>query len=131
MAQHLFRLDGKIAFVSGARGHLGRAMVQALGAAGAHVIVNGRDDVALARHEAELREQKLSVSRAAFDVSDMGAYDVSPDGSLLLAMVEDKAFNPFISVVDLRSLKEVSRIAIKGLSKNRDIICDVNFCNIV
>jgi len=65
------------------------------------------------------------------DVSDMGAYDVSPDGSLLLAMVEDKAFNPFISVVDLRSLKEVSRIAIKGLSKNRDIICDVNFCNIV
>lgn len=73
MAQHLFRLDGKIAFVSGARGHLGRAMVQALGATGAHVIVNGRDDVALARHEAELREQKLSVSRAAFDVSDMGA----------------------------------------------------------
>jgi len=73
MAQHLFRLDGRTAFVSGARGHLGRAMVQALGGAGAHVIINGRDDAALARHEAELGEQKLSVSRAAFDVSDMGA----------------------------------------------------------
>jgi NAD(P)-dependent dehydrogenase (short-subunit alcohol dehydrogenase family) len=71
MAQHLFRLDGKTAFVSGARGHLGRAMVQALGSAGAHVIVNGRDDDALARYEAELKEQKFSVSRAAFDVADM------------------------------------------------------------
>lgn len=48
-------------------------MVQALGAAGAHVIVNGRDDSTLAEFEAQLKEQKISVSRAAFDVADMGA----------------------------------------------------------
>jgi len=73
MAQHLFRLDGKTAFVSGGRGHLGRAMVQALCEAGAHVIVNGRDDAALAAFEAELKQKQFSVSRAAFDVADMRA----------------------------------------------------------
>ena len=39
MAQQLFRLDGKTAFVSGSRGHLGAAMTRALCEAGAHVIV--------------------------------------------------------------------------------------------
>ncbi len=73
MAQHLFRLDGRTAYVSGGRGHLGRAMVQTLCEAGAHVILNGRDDAALAAFEAELKQQKFSVSRAAFDVADVGA----------------------------------------------------------
>ncbi len=73
MAQDIFRLDGKTAFVSGSRGHLGSAMTRALCAAGAHVIVNGRDDAALALFEADLRQQKFSVSRAAFDVADAAA----------------------------------------------------------
>jgi NAD(P)-dependent dehydrogenase (short-subunit alcohol dehydrogenase family) len=73
MAQHLFRLDGKTAFVSGSRGHLGAIMTRALCAAGAHVIVNGRDDAALALFEADLRQQGFSVSRAAFDVADTAA----------------------------------------------------------
>ena len=47
MAQDIFRLDGKTAFVSGSRGHLGAAMTRALAGAGAHVIVNGRDAAAL------------------------------------------------------------------------------------
>jgi NAD(P)-dependent dehydrogenase (short-subunit alcohol dehydrogenase family) len=73
MAQDIFRLDGKTAFVSGSRGHLGSAMTRALCAAGAHVIVNGRDDAALALFEADLRQQEFSVSRAAFDVADAAA----------------------------------------------------------
>ena len=73
MAQDIFRLDGKNAFVSGSRGHLGSAMTRALCAAGAHVIVNGRDDAALALFEADLRQQKFSVSRAAFNVADAAA----------------------------------------------------------
>jgi NAD(P)-dependent dehydrogenase (short-subunit alcohol dehydrogenase family) len=70
MSQALFRLDGKTAFVSGARGHLGAAMTRALAGAGAHVIINGRDDAALAVFESELRGEGFSVSRAAFDVAD-------------------------------------------------------------
>ena len=69
----LFRLDGKTAFVSGSRGHLGQAMVAALAGAGAHVILNGRDDVKLAEQEAMLKAQGHSVERAAFDVSDIAA----------------------------------------------------------
>ncbi len=37
-AQDLFRLDGRVAFLSGAAGHLGREMARALGHAGATLI---------------------------------------------------------------------------------------------
>jgi NAD(P)-dependent dehydrogenase (short-subunit alcohol dehydrogenase family) len=63
-----FRLDGRIAFVSGAAGHLGRAMSFALASAGAHVIVNGRDDSRLKDFEGELKACGYSVERAAFDM---------------------------------------------------------------
>jgi NAD(P)-dependent dehydrogenase (short-subunit alcohol dehydrogenase family) len=66
----LFRLDGRTAFVSGAAGHLGRAMALALASAGAHVIVNGRDDARLEDFERELRNTKLSAERATFNVMD-------------------------------------------------------------
>jgi NAD(P)-dependent dehydrogenase (short-subunit alcohol dehydrogenase family) len=69
----LFRLDGRVAFVSAARGHLGHAMVRALASAGAHVIINGRDDAKLAQFEKELQGENFSVSRAAFDVTDIKA----------------------------------------------------------
>ena len=66
----LFRLDGRIAFVSGAAGHLGRAMTLALAGAGAHVIVNGRNDARLRDFEGELRAAGYSAERAAFDMAD-------------------------------------------------------------
>ena len=69
----LFRLDKRVAFVSAARGHLGQAMTRALAEAGAHVIINGRDDAKLAQFEKELRDENFSVSRAAFDVTDIDA----------------------------------------------------------
>src|ERR1700743_1732209 len=66
-----FRLDGRVAFVSAAPGHLGRAMTRALASAGAHVIVNARDDGKLAAFEETLRGEGHSVERAAFDVADV------------------------------------------------------------
>jgi NAD(P)-dependent dehydrogenase (short-subunit alcohol dehydrogenase family) len=67
---NLFRLDGRVAFVSGAAGHLGRPMVRALCEAGAHVVLNGRDDAKLKDFEDALRGGGHSVERAAFDISD-------------------------------------------------------------
>ncbi len=68
--RELFRLDGRTAFVSGAAGHLGRAMVFALAQAGAHVIVNGRDRARLEELAQELAAQGGSAECAAFDVGD-------------------------------------------------------------
>jgi NAD(P)-dependent dehydrogenase (short-subunit alcohol dehydrogenase family) len=68
-----FRLDGRVAFVSGAAGHLGRAMTLALAEAGAQVIVNGRDDARLERFESELTASGHSATRACFDVGDLEA----------------------------------------------------------
>jgi NAD(P)-dependent dehydrogenase (short-subunit alcohol dehydrogenase family) len=48
-------------------------MTRALAAAGAHVIINGRDDAKLAQFEKELQGENFSVSRAAFDVTDLKA----------------------------------------------------------
>jgi gluconate 5-dehydrogenase len=71
MAHNLFRLDGKTAFVSGSRGHLGAAMARALAQAGAHVIVNGRDASALQQFAAGLAGEGFSVEAAAFDAHDI------------------------------------------------------------
>ncbi|HEY5237204.1 MAG TPA: SDR family oxidoreductase [Rhizomicrobium sp.] len=67
--QALFRLDGRNAFISGAAGHLGRAMARALGEAGAHVILNGRNEARLKDFAGEL----ASAECAAFDVTDFNA----------------------------------------------------------
>jgi NAD(P)-dependent dehydrogenase (short-subunit alcohol dehydrogenase family) len=68
--QTMFRLDGRVAFVSGAPGHLGSAMTRALAGAGAHVIVNARNDSRLKDFEDTLRAEGHSIERAAFDVGD-------------------------------------------------------------
>jgi NAD(P)-dependent dehydrogenase (short-subunit alcohol dehydrogenase family) len=73
MAQNIFRLDGRTAFVSGARGHLGSAMALALAEAGAHVLVNGRDAAALEDFAGDLRSRGFSAQAACFDAHDVAA----------------------------------------------------------
>jgi NAD(P)-dependent dehydrogenase (short-subunit alcohol dehydrogenase family) len=69
----LFRLDGAVAFVSGAAGHLGRPMARILGEAGAHVILNGRTREKLVAYAAELKADGISSEVAPFDVADTAA----------------------------------------------------------
>lgn len=73
VASGLFRLDGRTAFVSGGAGHLGRAMVTALAAHGAHVIVNGRSETRLAAFKAEMSSAGFDVTTASFDMMDFAA----------------------------------------------------------
>src|SRR5215831_3465609 len=69
----LFRLDGKVAFLSGATGLLGQPMAWALAAAGAHVICNSRRPEAVQALALELKAAGHSASAAAFDVTDESA----------------------------------------------------------
>lgn len=70
-----FRLDGRVAFLSGAAGHLGRPMAMSLAAAGAHVVLNGRNSGALEEFCAELQQGGYKASTACFDVTDDAALE--------------------------------------------------------
>jgi NAD(P)-dependent dehydrogenase (short-subunit alcohol dehydrogenase family) len=68
-----FRLDGRVAFLSGATGHLGKSMAKALSAAGAHVVLNARHQDALEVLAAELINGGHQASIACFDITDESA----------------------------------------------------------
>ena len=69
----MFSLTGKVALVTGSSRGLGWAMAKALSGAGAHVVLTGRDTVALAARAAELATAPGGASIAAFDVTDGAA----------------------------------------------------------
>ena len=74
--QALFSLDGRIAFISGAAGHLGRQMAFALGEAGAKLIINGRNAARLQAFASILTQAGIAVECAAFDMMDFAAVRV-------------------------------------------------------
>jgi gluconate 5-dehydrogenase len=69
----MFSLQGKVALVTGAARGLGLAMATSLARAGAHVLVNGRDEGRLAPLVHALRDGGLAASPLAFDVADDAA----------------------------------------------------------
>ena len=69
-ADALFRLDGRIALVTGAGRGLGAAMAEALAEAGAHVVLGDIDGEAVEKERARFRGRGLSAEAISFDVSD-------------------------------------------------------------
>ncbi len=74
-----FSLKGRRALVTGSSGGIGLALARAMGQAGAHVILNGRDASKLAASVAALRGEGLSVSSEGFDVTDADAVRAAVD----------------------------------------------------
>jgi gluconate 5-dehydrogenase len=71
-----FNLAGRRALVTGSSQGIGLALASALAAAGAHVILNGRDHAKLEAAAATLRAaDHASIDTAAFDVTDEAAVD--------------------------------------------------------
>ena len=68
-----FRLDGRVALVTGAYRGLGFAMARGLAEAGATVVLNGRKPDALQRAATTLVAEGLKVDAEAFDVVDRDA----------------------------------------------------------
>jgi gluconate 5-dehydrogenase len=69
----MFRLDGKIALVTGSTRGLGWAMAEALAAQGAHVVVTGRSEQDVRARVDELTDAGLSADGRAGDLSDIEA----------------------------------------------------------
>jgi gluconate 5-dehydrogenase len=66
----LFRLDGRVALVTGAGRGLGAAMAEALAEAGAHVVIGDVDGDAAEKERVRLCGSGLSAEAIAFDVAD-------------------------------------------------------------
>lgn len=73
MSIKLFDLTGKTALVTGSSRGLGYAMAKGLAEAGARVVLNGINPVALDAAEASMRAEGLDVQQARFDVADEAA----------------------------------------------------------
>jgi len=65
-----FSLAGKVALVTGSSRGIGLGMARGLAEAGAHVVLNGRDEGTLVERARELAQQGLRASHCAFDVTD-------------------------------------------------------------
>jgi gluconate 5-dehydrogenase len=72
---NLFDLSGRTALITGSSKGIGYALASALAGAGARVVLNARDPVALAKARDALAAQGHDVATAAFDVTDPDAVD--------------------------------------------------------
>lgn len=68
-----FRLDGRVALVTGSSQGIGFGLATALGNAGARIVVNAQNPERVAAATASLREQGIDASGVPFDVLDEAA----------------------------------------------------------
>jgi gluconate 5-dehydrogenase len=72
-----FRLDGRLALVTGSSTGIGLALARGLAQAGAPVVLNGRDRARLAAAAAALRAEGHTVHESAFDATDPAAVEAA------------------------------------------------------
>ena len=76
----LFDLTGRRALVTGSSQGIGMALARGLAAAGAEVVLNGRDEARLDAAAAALRAEGFAVATLPFDVTDHAAARAAVDG---------------------------------------------------
>jgi len=138
----MFRLDGKIALVTGSGGGLGVGIVRALAGQGAHVVVNDLDAGRAEATAESLRRDGLTATSAPFDVTAGDAVaetiarvsrDVGPIAILInnagnsgghvfqqkpFAELLPEQWQPFIDV-NLMGVLHCTRAVIGGMSERR------------
>ena len=80
MSTSLFDLTGKRALVTGSSQGIGHALARGMAAAGASIVLNGRDEAKLAAAADALRREGAEVETLAFDATDHGAVRAAVDG---------------------------------------------------
>lgn len=125
-----FSLLGRTALVTGSARGLGLEMARGLAAAGARVMLNGRDQAGLDQVAAQLRDEGLDVGGAAFDVTDL---DTTREAVAALGRIDvlvnnvghrDRRGVETLAPEDLARLLEVHLVSAYALSQAvaRDLI---------
>ncbi|MCH8179443.1 MAG: SDR family oxidoreductase [Proteobacteria bacterium] len=94
---HPFRLDGRIALVSGAARGLGFEIALGLAQAGAHVWLNGRDEAALQVAARRIRAE-VSATHAAHPVGTL-PFDIADDGARQAALARLRALHGGLDIL--------------------------------
>jgi NAD(P)-dependent dehydrogenase (short-subunit alcohol dehydrogenase family) len=111
-----FRLDGRVAFISGAAGHLGQAMTRALLHAGAHVILNGRNSERLAAFKATLADEGLPrTSIACFDMSETAAVKAFFTSARQLDVLVNNAITVSMGTIEGSTAEDFARAYDSGV----------------
>ncbi|MNJ26626.1 Gluconate 5-dehydrogenase [compost metagenome] len=76
----LFDLHGRTALITGGGSGIGAAMAQALGAAGARVVLMARGEAALAREVSRLQAHDMEASYQCCDLTSVGALQAAAQG---------------------------------------------------
>ena len=79
MTPELFRLDKRLALITGSSGGIGFALARGLGQCGATIILNGRNPDKLAAAATALRAEGLNVYTRTFDAADAQAVQTAVD----------------------------------------------------
>jgi gluconate 5-dehydrogenase len=79
MSPDLFNLSGRTALITGSSRGIGLAIARGLGAAGARLVLNGRDPGRLDAAMRALAADGLAVDAVPFDVTDEAAVDAGVD----------------------------------------------------
>jgi len=80
MSLQLFDLTGKRALITGSSQGIGFALARGLAAAGAAIVMNGRDGAKLEAAANDLRSEGFTVQTLAFDATDHNAVRAAVDG---------------------------------------------------
>ena len=72
-----FSLTGKLALITGSSGGIGLALARGLAAAGASIVLNGRDAAKLAGVAAKLREEGYTIHESSFDATSSASVEAA------------------------------------------------------
>jgi len=102
----LFDLTGRVAFISGAAGHLGQAMAEALADAGATVLLNGRNEAKLSALAERMTARGLKVQACPFNITDEMAVRTFFGQLGRLDVLVNNAYSGRAGTVDTASSKD-------------------------
>ena len=110
----LFRIDGKIAIVTGGAGYFGKPISKALAEAGAQVIIASRDRKKCATYASELKEKGLKAEGMSLDLGDEKSIENFVKKIVKKYSTIDILVNNAVSREGMKDLEQLSKADIEN-----------------